>query len=296
MPEPLWLILTFVLGFALALLPTLLLIRSRVETAREAARRETEPELAALVTVQRETETELAALKERLAGREATLQQRELELRQQAEKLERLSQQATVLASDKAKLETQLDAETRRSEEKLQTLNQARAEMQAQFTNLANQIFEEKTKSFSEQSRSNLDTILKPFKEKIGDFERKVTEVYTTEGKERHSLMREVQRLQELNRKLGDDAENLTKALKGDSRTQGAWGEIILEQILEESGLRKGKEYDAQGGFRDAEGKLLKPDVVVHLPDRKEIVIDSKVSLIAYERYFKAEQEEDRAQ
>jgi DNA recombination protein RmuC len=166
--------------------------------------------------------------------------------------------------------------------------------LRIQFENLANQIFEEKTRIFADQSRVNLDTILTPFKEKIAEFEKKVTEVYTTEGKERHSLIKEVQRLQELNLKIGVDAENLTRALKGDTKTQGTWGEIILERILEESGLRKGIEYDAQGGFRDAEGRLLKPDVVVHLPEEKDIVIDSKVSLVAYEKYVRAENEEQR--
>ena len=166
--------------------------------------------------------------------------------------------------------------------------------MQTQFENLANQIFEAKTKSFAEQSRSNLDTILTPFKEKISEFEKRVNEAYTTEGKERHSLIKEVQKLQELNQKLGEDAENLTKALKGDTKTQGTWGEIILERILEESGLRKGIEYDTQGGFRDSDGKLLKPDVIVHLPEDKDIVIDSKVSLVAYEKYVRAETEGEK--
>jgi DNA recombination protein RmuC len=107
-------------------------------------------------------------------------------------------------------------------------------------------------------------------------------------------LIKEVQRLQELNQKIGEDAANLTKALKGDAKTQGTWGEIILERILEESGLRKGIEYDSQGGFRDTDGKLLKPDVVVHLPEEKDIIIDSKVSLVAYEKYVRTEDADER--
>jgi DNA recombination protein RmuC len=200
----------------------------------------------------------------------------------------------TELERENSRLATQLNEEVRRSHESLQVLNDAKKELKLQFENIANQIFEEKTKTFREQSKANLDTILTPFKERILDFEKKVSEVYTTEGKERHSLLKEVQRLQELNQKIGEDAENLTKALKGDSKAQGSWGEIILERILEESGLRKGIEYNSQGGFRDAEGKLLKPDVVVHLPEEKDIVIDSKVSLVAYEKYVRAENDEQR--
>ena len=237
---------------------------------------------------------ELAAFRERLENRDAQLRRQEQEVQEQRRKTEQLERERSNLESDRIRLITQLDEERRRSEEKMAVFNDTRQELQMQFKNLANQIFEEKTRAFADQSRANLDTILTPFKDKIGEFEKKVAEAYATEGKERHSLMREVQRLQELNQKIGQDAENLTKALKGDTRAQGAWGEIILERILEESGLRKGIEYDSQGGFRDAEGRLLKPDVVVHLPEDKEIVVDSKVSLIAYERYVRAETEAER--
>ncbi len=282
MLEPLWLTITLILGFALGLFPAMLLTRSRTESARESGRRELAPNL--------------AALEERLTGREEQLRRQETELQSLTGKLDRLIQENTALGSDKATLTTQLKEELRRSGEHLKILSDAKKELQTQFENIANQIFEEKTKTFADQSRANLDTILTPFKEKITAFENKVTAVYNSEGKERHSLIKEVQRLQELNRKIGEDAENLTKALKGDTKTQGSWGEIILERILEESGLRKGFEYDSQGGFRDAEGKLLKPDVIVHLPEGKEIIIDSKVSLVAYEKYVKAEEGSEKTQ
>jgi DNA recombination protein RmuC len=277
-PELLWLVVAIVLGFTLGLLPAFLLTKHRREAARQYGRQE----LAA----------DLASLQERLNSRDQQLQRQEDELREKTARMEILIQDKTGLERDNARLATELREEIRRSEENLKVLQDAKQELQVQFKNIANQIFEEKTRLFADQSKVNLDTILSPFKERILDFEKKVNEVYTTEGKERHSLLKEVQRLQELNKKLGEDAENLTKALKGDSKAQGSWGEIILERILEESGLRKGIEYDAQGGFRDSEGKLLKPDVVVHLPEEKDIVIDSKVSLVAYEKYVRAENEE----
>ena len=279
-PDLIWLAIALIIGFILGFIPAILLVKSRTQAARQAG--------------QQDLATELAILEERLASRDARLQQCAAELGGKEVKLDELTQLRTELERDKSRLAAELQEQAKSADEKLQVLNDAKKELQTQFENLANQIFEAKTKSFVEQSRANLDTILTPFKEKITAFEKQVNEAYASEGKERHSLIKEVQRLQELNQKLGEDAENLTKALKGDSKTQGTWGEIILERILEESGLRKGIEYDSQGGFRDAEGKLLKPDVIVHLPEQKDIVIDSKVSLVAYEKYVRAEDDGER--
>jgi DNA recombination protein RmuC len=281
-PDLIWLVAALIIGFLLGLLPAILLIKSRIAAAHQSGRQE--------------LTTDLATLEERLASREEQLVRQEAEIQEQGVNLEKLLTERTELERDNARLSTELKEEVRRSEENLQVLNDTRKELQIQFKNLANQIFEEKTRTFADQSKANLATILTPFKEKIAEFEKKVTEVYTTEGKERHSLIKEVQRLQQLNQQISEDADNLTRALKGDTQTQGAWGEIILERILEESGLRKGSEYDAQGGFRDADGKLLKPDVIVHLPEGKEIIIDSKVSLVAYERYVRSDDETGREQ
>ncbi len=279
-PDLLWLAVALITGFILGLFPAILQIKTRLESARLAGRQE--------------LTSDLATLTERLASRNARLERLEIELQENDAKVDGFIQKCTELERENAKLTTELKEEVRRSDKSLQNLNETKQELHTQFENLANQIFAEKTKTFADQSKANLATILTPFKEKIAEFEKKVTDVYNTEGKERHSLIREVQRLQELNQKIGEEAENLTKALKGDTRAQGAWGEIILERILEESGLRKGLEYDSQGGFRDAEGKLLKPDVVVHLPEDKDIIIDSKVSLIAYEKYVRSENDEER--
>jgi len=165
------------------------------------------------------------------------------------------------------------------------------------FKNLANKILEEKTKKFTEQNRSNLDELLNPLKEKIKDFESKVDQSNEKNRLSHTSLIEQIKGLKELNKKISDDAENLTKALKGDVKTQGNWGEVILERILEESGLRKGIEYETQGrgmGLKSEEGTPSKPDFIIKFPDNKHIIIDSKVSLIAYERLINSENEEQK--
>jgi len=164
-----------------------------------------------------------------------------------------------------------------------------------EFENLANKIFEEKSSKFTEQNKANLDQILKPLNEKIKDFEKKVEETYDKESKERFSLAREIKGLQELNLQMSKDATNLTNALKGDSKTMGNWGEVILESILEKSGLVKDREFFIQESHVSDEGKRLQPDVIVKLPENRNIIIDSKVSLVAYDRYCSIEDENERA-
>lgn len=231
----------------------------------------------------------------------ARLEEKALQIQSVKEQLQALDINYIQLGKEKSSVEKentrlteQLKAEQAKLAENVAVLNAAKETLRVEFQNIANQIFDEKSKRFADQSKSNLDAILVPFKDQIRAFEQKVSDTYEKEGRERFSLMKEVQRLQDLNQQISEDAENLTKALKGDTQTQGAWGEMILERILEESGLRKGIEYDAQSGFRDAEGKLLKPDVVIHLPEEKDIVVDSKVTLIAYERYIQATEEDER--
>ena len=163
-----------------------------------------------------------------------------------------------------------------------------------EFKNLANEILEEKTKKFTEQNKINIDDILKPLSEKIKDFEKKVEDTYDKESKQRFSLKEEIKRLEELNRQVSNDTLNLTKALKGESKTQGNWGEVVLENILERSGLVKDREYFVQQSFTDEKGKRLQPDVVITYPGARNLVIDSKVSLTAYERYVSAENDTEK--
>ncbi|MDT8421073.1 MAG: DNA recombination protein RmuC [Desulfuromonadales bacterium] len=248
----------------------------------------------------RRVDEQLAALSQkaveiaRLEEKCSKIQGLEDQLRLNNSKLDQLADEKGEFAQENARLKEQLKSEQAKLIENIAVLNEAKETLKVEFQNVASQIFDDKSKRFADQSRANLDTILGPFRDQIRAFEQKVTDTYEKEGRERFSLMKEVQRLQDLNQQISEDAENLTRALKGDCKTQGTWGEMILERILEESGLRKGIEYDAQGGFRDAEGKLLKPDVIVHLPEERDIVVDSKVTLVAYERYVQAVEDDDR--
>jgi DNA recombination protein RmuC len=165
----------------------------------------------------------------------------------------------------------------------------------AEFKNIANEILEEKSKKFTEQNKTNLESILNPLKDKIKDFEEKVDKTYKTESAERITLKAEIKQLVELNKQVSDEANNLTKALKGDNKTQGNWGEVILEKILERSGLSKERgEYKTQVTLTNNANETIRPDAIIYLPDNKHIIVDSKVSLVAYQGFVAAETEELR--
>lgn len=179
--------------------------------------------------------------------------------------------------------------------EKLETqkkeIESIQEKFQIQFKNLANEILDEKTKKFTDQNKVNLSDILNPLKEKIVEFEKKVEQT-NKESIERNSALKEqISGLKELNQQITKEAENLTKALKGESKTQGNWGEFILESILEKSGLIKGEQYEIQVSKTNEDGRRFQPDIIVKLPEQKNIIIDSKVSLTAYEKYISAEDE-----
>ena len=196
----------------------------------------------------------------------------------------------------RVKAETELEAERRQSADKLSTLQQSAQEAKAvlsdQFKNLANEILEEKSRRFAEQNQQNLDTLLKPLQEKLTDFRKQVDETYQSEARERFALKQEVEKLVGLNLRMTDETRALTNALKGESKTQGDWGELVLETILENSGLRKGEEYLVQDTQTISDGSRLQPDVVIRLPESKHLVIDSKVSITAYTRYMQSDDEE----
>jgi len=163
-----------------------------------------------------------------------------------------------------------------------------------EFENIANKILKERSDDFTVSNHKHLSEILNPLKERIQLFEKKVDETYDKELRDKISLREEVRKLSELNTKVSEEANNLTKALKGDVKKQGNWGEVVLERVLERSGLTKGQEYEREVVVEGADSSVQRPDVIIHLPDNKHIVIDSKVSLVAYERLMSAETEEQR--
>lgn len=202
--------------------------------------------------------------------------------------------QLNALNAQVATLTMQLTQERNQSNEKLALLQSAREELTHQFKNLANDILEEKSKRFSEQNQQSLGQLLDPLKTKLQEFQGKVEQVYVQEGKDRSALAEQVRQLMELNKTVSQEANNLTKALKGSNKTQGNWGELVLERVLESSGLRKGEEFDVQESHTLEDGRRLQPDVVVHLPDDRHLVIDAKATLVAYEDYANAEDDKHR--
>ena len=200
-----------------------------------------------------------------------------------------------VLAQNEAQ-KARIDALMQSHEEKLALMHSSEQRLQTQFENLANKIFEEKNLSYQVQSKHNIEAILAPFKSQLEGFKQQISEQHIREGQERASLKTEILSLKALNQKITEEASALTRALKGDNKKQGNWGEVILERILKESGLREGHEFETQVSTQSEQGKRLQPDVVVHLPNDKDVIIDSKVSLSAYERYFNSDDDNERTQ
>jgi DNA recombination protein RmuC len=234
--------------------------------------------------------TTIAKLSTNLAVSEEKLKQfqnKESEFRQ-------LQQLYVETKTKNAELQTRMQEQVKNSEEKLALLRDAEIRLNNQFENLAGKIFDERNRQFTEHNKTSLDHIVKPLREQLGEFKQRIETVYDNENKDRISLREEIISLRRDTAQMNQEALNLTRALKGDKKTQGNWGEMILETVLEKSGLRKGIEYETQGAFRDENNKLFKPDVIVRLPEDKDIIIDSKVSLLAYERHCSTEDDAER--
>ncbi|WP_117235589.1 DNA recombination protein RmuC [Vibrio maerlii] len=202
-----------------------------------------------------------------------------------------------------AQLETELREQIARyqqadkaNQEKLTLLEQAEERLKQQFEQLANQLFEVKTAKVDEQNKQSLEGLLNPLRDQLEGFKKQVNDSFGQEAKERHTLVHELKNLQRLNEQMTQEAVNLTQALKGDNKQQGNWGEVVLARVLAESGLREGHEYQTQVSLQNEAGKRYQPDVIVHLPQEKQVVIDSKMALVAYERYFHAENDHQREQ
>ncbi|MFC6631803.1 DNA recombination protein RmuC [Microbulbifer taiwanensis] len=226
-------------------------------------------------------EARLDASREREAQLSAEVQSLRTEL---ADKLQRLTRSQVLVEKSEAAL-----AEQR------QQLEQTRKAMAEQFENLANRIFEEKQQAFTRRSEDSLRKSLDPLERQLGDFRKRVEHVYDRENAERNSLLGQIKALREQTQRISDEALNLTSALKGDRKIQGNWGEVVLERLLEESGLVKGREYETQVTITQ-DGRRRQPDVIVRLPESKDLIIDAKVSLVDYERYSAAETDEERTQ
>lgn len=219
----------------------------------------------------------------------------------QAEALHQREERARVeteLAAVRAAAEAEIAALKRHNDEERaaerERREQQEEQLKAQFRNLANEVLGEQSKRFRETNRESLDVLLKPFRDNITEFRERVERIYSHENEQRGELKNELRNLMELNRRITTETTNLTNALRGNSKVQGDWGETMLETILDSSSLVKGLHYETQYNLKDAEGRNLRPDVVLKLPENKRIVIDSKVSLTAYVAYTAAESEEER--
>ncbi|WP_152623779.1 MULTISPECIES: DNA recombination protein RmuC [Pseudomonas] len=277
------------------------MLRERLTTAQLA-----QDGLGAQLEAEREAFQRLSGRHGELAGeaaalrREVDLGRAERERQQQAERswqAERESREEELrrLSAERAALAAELREQQEGHQQRLGDLQAARDELRAQFAELAGKIFEEREQRFAEASQQRLGQLLDPLKERIQAFEKRVEESYQQEARERFSLGKELERLQQLNLRLGEEATNLTRALKG-QKTQGNWGELVLERVLEHAGLEKGREYETQVSLRAADGERFQPDVLIRLPGDKQVVVDAKVSLTAYQQFVASDDEVIRQQ
>ena len=252
-------------------------------------------ELAEVSEIKVEQQTELAGLR-----RENELLQQERQIAREAaqswnQQRERNEAELRRLTAECAALAAELQENRDNQQQRLDDLQGARNELRAQFSELATKIFDEREQRFAETSQQRLGQLLDPLKERIQAFEKRVDESYQQEARERFSLSKELERLQQLNQRLGDEATNLTRALKG-QKTQGNWGELVLERVLEHAGLEKGREYHTQVSLKGAGGERFQPDVLIRLPGDRQVIVDAKVSLSASQQYVAAADEPVRQQ
>ena len=256
---------------------------------------------AELTDVNDELKTELGEARSHIRGLEVQLEQGRAQLRETLAQLRATTVEMTqinhkyhALQNQHTRLATEHRERQDRHEEQVQLLNEARDNLKREFENLANRIFEDKGKSFTTTSRESLEAMLKPFREQITGFQSRINEVHSESLRGHTALEKELQKVLEVGLEMNNQATNLTSALKGDKKTAGNWGEAQLQRTLELAGLQAGEHYDAQASFKDEHGKRKLPDFVVRLPDGKNLVIDSKVSLVDYDRAVSAESDEER--
>ena len=215
-------------------------------------------------------------------------------LEEEGERLSQMSHKYHALQTDYTRLHTEHRERQDRHAEQVQLLNEARDNLKKEFENLANRIFEDKGKSFTTTSRESLEAMLKPFREQISGFQSRINEVHSESVRGHTALEKEIQKVLEVGLEMNSQATNLSSALKGDKKTTGNWGEAQLQRTLELAGLQAGEHYDAQASFKDDEGRRKLPDFIIKLPDGKNLIIDSKVSLVDYDRAISAASDEER--
>jgi len=240
-----------------------------------------------LIAIQSEIETQKSIAQEAVRLKSEEIQGLKQELSQQIEI-------ANIRGMEIATLKSVNDNLAEKLLNQKNEIDTLQKRLTAEFENIATKILKERSDEFSVSNHKNLSEILNPLKERIQLFEKKVDETYDKELRDKISLREEVRKLTELNTRVSEEANNLTKALKGDVKKQGNWGEVILERVLERSGLTKGQEYEREEVVEGADSNVQRPDVIIHLPDNKHIIIDSKVSLVAFERFMSAEAEEKK--
>lgn len=242
------------------------------------------------------SQSEKSALEERISGLSSQIEQFKQQLQNEQSTFEKqlalintekenIRNEKDALAIQLSKKEVDFENLWERNKEQKEEVNQLQEKFTKEFENLANKILEEKSVKFTEQNKENLKNILNPLQEKIHLFEKKVEDTHKESIDYHAALRQQILGLREMNEQMSKETLNLTKALKGDSKMQGNWGELILERVLEKSGLEKGREYEVQQSFTTEDGSRVQPDVVINLPDGKKMIVDSKVSLTAYERY-----------
>ncbi|WP_293870116.1 DNA recombination protein RmuC [Flavobacterium sp.] len=242
------------------------------------------------------SKSEKASLEEKINGLLQQIDQLKNQIHQTAQERENIRAEKESLAIQLSKKETDFENLWERNQEQKNEVEKLQEKFTKEFENLANKILEEKTNKFTEQNKENLKNILTPLQDKIQLFEKKVEDTHKESIDYHAALRQQILGLREMNEQMSKETLNLTKALKGDSKMQGNWGELILERVLEKSGLEKGREYEVQQSFITEEGNRVFPDVVINLPDGKKMIVDSKVTLTAYERYINAEDDTEKAQ
>jgi len=279
-------ILYIAIGIVKGLIIAWLILRKRVAHQAVLHREELLKQENAFINEKSELSHKLSILEERANNLQKEKTDVNEAMNAERQKNENLTRSVSISATERKNLEERLTSQK-------QELEELQKKFTTEFENIATKILKENTKEFTSSNQKNMSDIMGPIKEKLMSFEKKVEETYDRELRDKISLKEEVKKLYDLNSKISDEANNLTKALKGDVKKQGNWGEVVLERILERSGLTKGQEYDREVVMQNSEGQSIRPDVIIHLPEEKHVIVDSKVSLIAYERFVNANGEAD---